>query len=128
MDDGAVQVRVQLDLGNGAEAAELEEDTLRLREELLELGVADVHRPSPAAAPEGAKGIDAAVLGSLVISAGQEAVAAIVRAVASFVTRGTSRSVKLQLGDDVIELSGASRADQERLIEAFLARHGAEGS
>ena len=34
--------------------------------------------------------------------------------------------MKLTIGDDTLELSDASGEDQQRLIEAFLARHAAE--
>lgn len=121
-------MRVELDVGAGAEAADLEEDTLRLREELLELDIADIERPEAHRVPEGAKGIDAALLGTLIVTTGQEAVGAIVRAIASFVARSAHRSVKLQLGEDVIELTDASRGDQQRLIETFLSRHMTENS
>lgn len=128
MGHSEVRMRVELDVGAGAEAADLEEDTLRLREELLELDIADIERPEAHRVPEGAKGIDAALLGTLIVTTGQEAVGAIVRAIASFVARSAHRSVKLQLGEDVIELTDASRGDQQRLIETFLSRHMTENS
>ena len=39
---------------------------------------------------------------------------------------GTRRTVRLELDGDALELSQASTADQERLIELFVSRH-AEG-
>ena len=36
---------------------------------------------------------------------------------------GTGRAVRLELGGDALELSQASAADQERLIELFVRRH-----
>jgi hypothetical protein len=128
MGHGDVQLRVDLNVGSDADAADLEQDTLQLREELLQLDVSDVQRPPGDAAPEGAKGIDVGLLGTLIVTSSQEALGAIIRAVAGFITRSANRSVKLQLGEDVIELTGSSRADQERLLEAFLARHATESS
>jgi hypothetical protein len=36
---------------------------------------------------------------------------------------GTGRAVRLELGGDTLELSQASAADQERLIELFIRKH-----
>ena len=35
----------------------------------------------------------------------------------------TGRAVRLELGGDTLELSQASAADQERLIEVFIRQH-----
>jgi len=40
--------------------------------------------------------------------------------------QGTGRAVRLELGGDALELSQASAADQERLIELFIRRHATE--
>jgi len=40
---------------------------------------------------------------------------------------GTRRTVRLELDGDVLVLSQASPADQERLIKLFLERHAAAG-
>jgi hypothetical protein len=42
--------------------------------------------------------------------------------------QGTGRAVRLELGGDALELSQASAADQERLIEVFIRRHATEGT
>jgi hypothetical protein len=36
---------------------------------------------------------------------------------------GAGRAVRLEIGGDALELSQASTADQERLIELFVIRH-----
>jgi hypothetical protein len=36
---------------------------------------------------------------------------------------GTRRTVRLELDGDALELSQASAADQQRLIELFVSRH-----
>jgi hypothetical protein len=118
-----LELRVGLELDPGADAAEVEERTLRLRGELLELDVDDVQQPSVGPPPEGAKGVDAALIGTLVVSVGREAISAVLRVVAGWLSRGGGRSVKLQLGDDVLELSDASKEEQRRVMDAFLARH-----
>jgi hypothetical protein len=48
-----------------------------------------------------------------------------VDAVRHWLTRGggVRRTVKLEIGGDVLELSEASTADQQRLIDMFVSRH-----
>jgi hypothetical protein len=123
MSERLLELRVGLELDPGADAADVEERTLQLRGELLELDVDDVRQPVVGPPPKGAKGVDAALIGTLVVTAGREAISAVVRVVAGWLSRGEGRSVKLQLGDDVLELSDASREDQRRVLDAFLARH-----
>ena len=36
---------------------------------------------------------------------------------------GTRRTVRLEIDGDALELSQASAADQERLVELFVSRH-----
>jgi hypothetical protein len=117
-----VQLTVGIDVGPGAEAAELDEATRQLREELLQLDVEDVTRPAEAA-PAGARGVDVGALGTLLVTAGQSAITAIVGTLGSWLSRHPRRTVKLQIGDDAIELTGASAEQQRQLLEAFLARH-----
>jgi hypothetical protein len=63
-------------------------------------------------------------LGTLVVTAGREVVSALVHTVIDWVSRARDRTVKLQLGEDVLEISHASADDQRRAVEAFFARHG----
>lgn len=123
MSERLLEMRVALELDPGADVAEVEERTLQLRGELLELDVDDVRQPSVGPPPEGSRGVDATLIGTLVVTAGREVVGAVVRVVAGWLSRGGGRSVKLQLGDDVLELSDASKEEQRRVVEAFLARH-----
>jgi hypothetical protein len=120
-------LRVDLRLEPDADAAELDSAVLSLREELLDLDVGAVKRPAFGPPPEGAKAVDATIVGALVVEAGKDVISAVVRTIQGWVGRGRSRSVRLQLGEDTIEISDPSADDQRRLIEAFLVRH-AEGS
>jgi hypothetical protein len=49
----------------------------------------------------------------------------VVSAISAWLRRGegTRRTVRLELDGDALELSQASAADQERLIELFVSRH-----
>jgi hypothetical protein len=123
MAEGPLQLQVEIGLEPDADAAELDEETLELRQELLELDVNAVERPAAGPPPEGARAIELALLGTLLVTAGQEAIGPVVRAIADWMTRRHSRSVKLTLGGDSIEATDLSDEDQRRLLEAFLARH-----
>ena len=48
---------------------------------------------------------------------------AVVGTVKAWLARSAARSVKLELDGDVIEVSGVSSADQQRLIELWIERH-----
>jgi hypothetical protein len=118
-----LQVRIDVGVADDADDAEVDGATRALRSELLELDVSDVGLPAVGPAPDGARAFEATMIGTLVVTAGREGLTAVVRAVAGWLGRGGARSVKLQIGDDAIELTAASREDQQRLLEAFLARH-----
>ena len=66
-------------------------------------------------------------VGALLIALGQsaEGLRSVVSVIRDWLRRGegTGRAVRLELGGDALELSQASVADQERLIELFIRRH-----
>jgi hypothetical protein len=68
-----------------------------------------------------------ATVGALLIALGQSAqgLQSVVSAIRDWLRRGdgTQRTVRLELGGDALELSQASAADQERLIQLFVRRH-----
>jgi hypothetical protein len=120
------ELRLQLS-EEGADAEWLAVLTSYLRVELLQLDVEDV-RPLPAGEPPpGARVFGVATIGALLIDLGQSAagLGSVVSAIRDWLRRseGTRRAVRLELGSDVLELSQASTADQERLIELFIGRH-----
>jgi hypothetical protein len=47
----------------------------------------------------------------------------VVAAVQAWLGGSRQRSVKLQLGGDVLELTGVSSKDQRRLVDEWLRRH-----
>lgn len=121
-----LKLRIDVGVEPDADAAELDEATRQLRQELMELDVEDVERPSAGPAPPGTRAVEAALLGALVVTATQELVSAVVRAVTGWLGRRPGRTVKLEIGGDSIELTDPSAEDQRRLIEAFLAHHTAQ--
>ena len=126
MDD---EVRLELS-EDGADAERLGELTGFLRQELLQLDVEDVTPLRTGEAPPGTRGLELAAVGGLLISLGSAAdgVRAVVLAVRRWLGRGgdTRRTVRLEIGGDSLELSEATSADQQRLIDLFVSRHAAE--
>jgi hypothetical protein len=120
------ELRLQL-AEEGADAERLAVLTRYLRGELLQLDVEDVTALQAGAPPPGSRALDAATVGALLIALGQsaEGLRSVVFAIRDWLRRGkgTGRAVRLELGSDALELSQASTADQERLIELFVRRH-----
>jgi hypothetical protein len=119
-------LRVQLS-EQDADAERLDELTSSLRQELLRLDVEDVTALRAGAPPPGARGLDVAAVGSLLVALGSSAggVGAVISAITGWLSRGLGphRSVRLEIDGDVLELSETSAADQDRLIGLFIARH-----
>jgi hypothetical protein len=93
----------------------------RLREDIREQGIDEVAHP-PVPPPPGSKGgaLDWAQL--VVTFAGT--VPPLVMAIQGWLGRHPNAAVTLEIGGDRITLDEASPADRQRLLEAFLARHG----
>jgi hypothetical protein len=117
----SVSLQVDLDLGVGADAEELDEAARELLRELSELDVESVERVSAGAPPPGARAAEVLALGSLVVTLGRGALGAVAGVLQAWLARRSGRTVKLTLGTDSIEISGGSAAYQRQLIETFLA-------
>lgn len=126
MSGPGIALRLEIGLGADAEAAEFNDAASQLRSELLELDVDSVRAPSGGPAPPGTRGIEAAEIGTLLVAAGRAAIGPVVQAIQSWIARRSSRSVKLTIDGDSIELTNASADDQRQLIESFLTRHAPE--
>jgi len=114
------QLAVKLDLGAGASEEQADELTRALREELVDLG-ADVDLVDADDAPDGGKGFGLLAVGSLIVKiASSDALGNVVGALKAWVTRDAKRSVKLVLGDDSLELTGVTGAQQQQLIDEWL--------
>jgi hypothetical protein len=104
---------------------ELSALTARLRDELLELDVAGVDDLPAHDVPGDAKGVGA-VAGWLVVQLGAAGGArALLEIVRQWVTR-THHDVEVTWGGDTLKVSGVSAAQQEKIIDAWLARHPAD--
>jgi hypothetical protein len=123
--DQGLELHVDVGLHGDAEAAELFDATSQLQQDLLQLDVASVARPAGPPPPPGTRGVEIAELASLIVALGADVIGPVAQCIASWVVRGSSRTVKLEIGGDSIEVTGLSREKQDRLIESFLVRHAA---
>jgi len=117
----------------GADAERLDELAQLLRAELLRLDVDDVRPLRAGDAPPGARGLDVIAVGGLLVTIGRSVggLMPVVSAISKWLSRGgePTRKVRIQVGDDALELSSVTAAEQERLIAMFVSRHsGGEGA
>ncbi|MFC7531848.1 hypothetical protein [Actinoplanes sp. GCM10030250] len=116
---------------DGADAERVDKLTGYLRGELVQLEVDDVRRAPAGEAPVGSRAFDPAMAGALLVSLGSsaESLRQVVQTVQGWLGRGRGgvrRTVRLELGGDVLELSEVSETEQQRLVDLFVRRHAAE--
>ena len=109
-----------------ADETRLDELTRGLRQELLELDVDDVSTASRGAAPEGTRGLEVAAVGTLLVMLKDNIplIQQVVTAVRGWLDRGAKpgvqRSLKLTLNGQTLELSAATDAQQQALVDQFV--------
>jgi len=120
-----VEVRLHLDAGPDSDDTELDRNTEQLRRRLLELDVENAYRPAAGEAPEGAKAVDAATLGLIIVQLLPvlPALHDIVQAVRVWLSHNPERSAALEIDGDRIEVSGISLDEQRELIRLWTDRH-----
>jgi hypothetical protein len=96
----------------------------RLRNALLDLDVHGVDGLPGEAGPSDTKGI-AEIAGSLLVRLGPETVRAVLAMVTDWVTRN-DRVVEVSYGGDTLKLRRATRDQQEKIIDGWLAQHTAD--
>jgi hypothetical protein len=117
-------VGIQVAVGPDGDAEEIAEATLRLRRELLNLDIEVVELPVAGEAPPGSRAVELAAVGALLVTVGQSPLLSpIVAVVRSWLAGSPQRSIKLELGGDVLELTGLSSTEQRRLTDEWLRRH-----
>jgi hypothetical protein len=105
-----------------SDAEELADLAERLRAELLGVDAASVAPLTAEAAPAGAKGLGA-LAGWLAVQFGTlDGLRAVVAAVRGWTTR-TGRVVEVSIGGDALKVTGVTSQQQEKIIDAWLARH-----
>ena len=115
---------VLIALGSGSEPDEVTRATLQLRRELAELDVESVGTPKTGEAPPGTRATGLTGLGALVVNVAESQVlTSVITTIQSWLAASSRRSVRLELGGDVLELTGVSSSEQRRLTDEWLVRH-----
>ena len=104
----------------GVDAGDAEDLAGRLRQELRDTGF-DAKHPAAGEAPPGAKG-DALGWAQLAVSF-SGGLPALVAAIRSFTQRDDTSKITMTMNDDTLELTGPTSTQQQRLVDAWLARH-----
>jgi hypothetical protein len=111
----------------GAEAERVAELTGYLREELLLTDVDDVTAEPGEAVPPGARAVDVAQIGSLLVGLGGSITALnqVVTVLRGWLSRSrhTRPSLRLTLDDDVLDISEASDEQVAQAFDLFVRRH-----
>lgn len=110
----------------GADAERLDQLAGYLRVELSEIDGVACERLRSAGVPEGARGVDLAAAGAVVVSLAKSgALKSLMDAVRRWLERSPQRgrSIRVQLDGDVLELSNASVKVEADLVALFVARH-----
>lgn len=125
MDEDLNQLEINLRVDDDVSPLEMEELTAAIRRELLQLDVQSVDRVSGGLAPEGAKGIELAALGALIVNLGKAApvLGQVIDVIQAWAARSPNRTVKLTLEGDTLELGGMSETQQRQVVKDWMARH-----
>jgi hypothetical protein len=127
MSAAPTQVVLRVDAGPDADEEEVAELALRLRDDLEALDVGSVELSRSGTAPAGAKSVDPIEWGTLLVAIGSSpALMTLIRTANAWIARQRQGRVRVKIGEDELELTGASTDDQRRLIDDWLARRGAE--
>lgn len=104
--------------------SELDELTAELRQRLLEdLDVCAVDRAAGPTTPDNAKSADATTVGALLVALSPITLRSVFQLVREWLRHRPVRTARIAIGEDTIELSGLTGADQRRLIDSFIERH-----
>ncbi|MFF6803802.1 hypothetical protein [Streptomyces sp. NPDC012616] len=116
----------------GVDAEDVAELTGFLRAELLQLDVDDVTSVPGGEAPPGARAVDVAAIGALLVSLGTSAGALtqVMNAVREWRGRfrGARPTLRLTLDDDVLEISDATPEQVSEAFDLFVSRHSTLGA
>ena len=124
MPTNAIQVRLVLDTEDG-DPERSEEDLQYLLDELAQIDIASIERESTGPAPPGTRGAGVDAAGALLIALGGSGATlpVLVELIRDWLTRRGSGAVRLKIGEDEVELTHASSAMQQRVLDEFLSHH-----
>jgi len=119
-----LQLKLVVGAGQDAEADEVANAAAQVRRELLALDVTDVSTPAVGPPPPGARGLELAALGALIVTiARSQMLNNVLDTVRSWLAGSRQRTIRLELDGDVLELTGVSSKEQRRLTEEWLRRN-----
>ncbi|MGW0651161.1 effector-associated constant component EACC1 [Streptomyces umbrinus] len=124
---GTRTIPVVLVLDTGDDDQEYAEEQLQhLIAELSELELDSIDRVAQGLSPPGTRSTEAVQLGALLLGLGGSGALLPVLAglVQDWLSRRRSGSVRMKIGEDEIELTGASGEVQQLVLQEFLRRHG----
>ena len=125
MTERVARLGLCIEAGPEADAAELDELVVQLREQLLELDIERADRATVGQPPPGTRAGEILVAGALTVMLAQSSglFTALIETVQSWVSRSGGRSVKLEIDGDVLEVTGITRTDQRELTKFWIDRH-----
>jgi hypothetical protein len=125
MTERVARLGLCIEAGPEADAEELDELVVQLREQLLELDIECADRATAGPAPPGARAAEILLAGALTVMLAQSSrlFTALIETVQSWVSRSGGRSVKLEIDGDVLEVTGITRTDQRELTKFWIDRH-----
>jgi hypothetical protein len=121
------ELRIEL-RETGADTARLDMLIRQLYQELRQLDVDEVSTVAAEGPPAGARALDAAAVEAILVAVGTalQGLSAAIMLARDWRRRepeGAPRRVVLSLDGDVLELTGATPGEDERLVSLFLERH-----
>jgi hypothetical protein len=122
MEERPTTLGISVVVGPNDDAEEVAEANLQLRREMLDLDVDAVEAPRAGDAPPGTRAVELAAPGALAVTVVRSQLLAPV-VPRSWLAGSPPRSIKLELGGEVLELTGVSSTEQRLLTDEWLRRH-----
>lgn len=122
--DTVRQLHLVLESNPDSDQEELAALTLDLHEQLLGLEVEHVELSRLGKVPAGAKPGDVIAIGGLAVTMAPFALRPVLNLLEAWLGSRPIRAATIKIGEDSLELQAVSSADQQKLIDAFVAAHG----
>lgn len=118
-------VKLMLTLSPGQDAEQLENSTRQLRRELADLRVESVDLVRSGAVPDRAKVGDTVTKGQVLVTlaASGGVLTTVIGTLQTWLSLRERQSITLEIGGDKLQVTGISVTDQQRAIDAWIARH-----
>lgn len=123
------ELTIEIAANADSDTEELAELTTQLNSELLHLDVDAVRSASRSGVPDASKAAAPLMVGGLIVrfALRQDILQSIIHGVQSWLGRRHARVVKLTIDGDSLELTGATLAQQDQLVELWVKRHAGGG-